>query len=94
MIKLGTQKESSTIVLTVPSEDCLIAEVVAAARRQLPEWLGVMLRHAERDGATVFLSMQSHDCERLVETRRLRDYQIENGCTLWMWCGNTFRAGR
>jgi len=88
VVKTNTWPDNKGFNVSVPSADCSVAEALAEIRRQLPPPLPLVLYGSENWGSTVFLSLTPTEPERLVETRRLDDYSIKEGSTLWLWCAH------
>jgi hypothetical protein len=86
LVRLGTTEKSSAMTVSVPSADWSITEVMAEVRRGLPKPLLKLLNHSERYGSELFLAKNPDGPERLSESKRLRDYGLSDGCTLWLMC--------
>jgi hypothetical protein len=96
VIKLNTSKESKAtsshphwgqISIAVRS-DHSIAEVLAEVRRQLPPFINGVLERSEKAGSVVFLSKHPNGPNRLSRTKSLSDYQLTDGCTLYLMCAH------
>jgi hypothetical protein len=86
VVKLGPWNKSQHIAVEVSSADILIAELLEITIGQLPITLTKMIRFSRAQGADVFFSTTPKGPERLVESYKLRDYEIKDGSTLWlMW---------
>jgi hypothetical protein len=86
VVKLGLGDKSQTVSVEVSSADILIAELLEITISQLPKTLIKMIRFSRAHGADVFFSTTPKGPLRLVESHNLKDYEIEDGSTLWlMW---------
>jgi hypothetical protein len=74
--------------LTVRSADCSVAAVLAQANAELPAPLRQMLDWSQKSGGELFLTMNPDGPNRLSETKRLSDYEVADGCTLWLMCAH------
>ncbi len=89
MLKLGKTAGLHEVMVTASSADCLVSEALADIRRQLPDPFDRILQMSERYGSVVFLALINRGgTERLIETKRLSDYQLSDGCTLWLMCAH------
>jgi hypothetical protein len=87
IVKLAKGIAGNQVSVTVPS-DCSIAELIVEVRRKLPPMLDkCVLARSLKTGSTIFLSSQP-EAQRLDETKRLIDYQLTDGCTLWLNCAH------
>jgi hypothetical protein len=84
LVRLGTTENSRAMMLSVPSADWSITEVIAEVRRGLPKQYLKLLNHSERYGSELFLAKDPDGPERLSESKRLRDYGLSDGCTVWL----------
>jgi hypothetical protein len=84
VVKLGPWDRSQHIAVEVGSADILIAELLEITIGHLPKTLTKMIRFSRAQGADVFLSITPKGPERLFESHKLRDYEIEDGSILWL----------
>jgi hypothetical protein len=86
IVKLGKSGRSEEVLISVPSPDWSIAELLAEVRRELPSVHKKLLNHSERYGSELFLALHPDGPERLSESKRLRDYCLADTCTMWLMC--------
>lgn len=87
VVKLGKSVDSHFVKVLAP-DNCSIADLIEIVRSQLPATPKKFLKTSETFGSKLFLSIAPDGPERLKAERLVSDYEITDGCTLWLMCAH------
>lgn len=87
-VSLGKFETSQKIEIEMTSSECSVRELMSKIRRRLPREITTIVGMSESSGSKLFLALSPDGPVMLDEQKCLSDYDLTDGCTLWLMCSH------